>query len=101
MLEKNCIKKVREKCEGIEIRVHEKGYRNKPLTEQGKESNREKSRIRARGEHVFGQMKMCLGGTFSRTIGIARAKVHVALKNIAYNMFRFAYLMQKQTDVQS
>jgi hypothetical protein len=33
--------------------VHEKGYRNKPLTEEQKASNHEKSKNRARVEHVF------------------------------------------------
>jgi hypothetical protein len=76
--------------------VHEKGDRNKPLTAQGKESNREKSRIRVMVEHVFGNMKMSLARTFSRTIGFARAKAHVAFKNIAYNRLvgRYANLMR-------
>jgi len=34
--------------------IHEKGYKNKPLTGTQKESNREKSKTRARVEHVFG-----------------------------------------------
>jgi hypothetical protein len=32
---------------------HEKGYRNHPLTEEQKANNREKSKTRARVEHVF------------------------------------------------
>ena len=35
-------------------KVHEKGYRNKPLTDEQKVSNNEKSKTRARVEHVFG-----------------------------------------------
>lgn len=77
--------------------MHEKGYRNKPLTAEAKETNREKSRVRARVDCVFGQMKMSLAGTFCRTIGIVRAKAHVAFKNIAYNMLRYAYLMRTKT----
>ena len=34
--------------------ICEKGYRNHPLTEEQKESNRKKSSIRSRVEHVFG-----------------------------------------------
>jgi transposase len=64
-----------------------KGYRNKPLTAEAKETNREKSRVRARVAHVFGQMKMSLAGTFCRTIGMVRAKAHVVFKNIAYNSY--------------
>ena len=36
----------------IENQIHEKGYRNNPLKEEQKECNREKSRIRARVEHI-------------------------------------------------
>ena len=35
-------------------KVHEKGYRNKPLSDKQKASNTKKSKIRARVEHVFG-----------------------------------------------
>ncbi|MEX2429458.1 MAG: transposase, partial [Bacteroidales bacterium] len=38
----------------IEKEVIEKGYRNKPLTEEQKASNKEKSRTRVRVEHLFG-----------------------------------------------
>jgi IS5 family transposase len=39
---------------GIESHIHEKGYRNKTLTQKQKRSNTKKSRVRARVEHVFG-----------------------------------------------
>jgi len=38
-------------------RVYEKGYKNKPLTKDQKESNREKSKTRARVEHILGFME--------------------------------------------
>ena len=34
-------------------KVNEKGYRNKPLTEEQKANNTKKSKIRARVEHIF------------------------------------------------
>lgn len=34
--------------------VHEKGSRNKPLSQEQKASNRQKSKSRVRVEHVFG-----------------------------------------------
>jgi len=40
-------------------KTHEKGYRNKPLTDEQKLSNKEKSKTRARVEHVFGFMPAC------------------------------------------
>ncbi|GAB6279889.1 MAG: hypothetical protein STSR0006_19220 [Lentimicrobium sp.] len=33
--------------------IHEKGYRNKPLTDEQKNQNREKSKTKARVEHIF------------------------------------------------
>ena len=41
-------------------KVNEKGYRNKPLTDEQKTSNREKSKTRARVEHVFGFMEQSI-----------------------------------------
>ena len=46
--------------------IHEKGSRNHPLTEAQKSSNKEKSRIRVRVEHVFGSMTNELGGITMR-----------------------------------
>ena len=37
-------------------KVSEKGYKNKPLTEEQKANNKEKSKTRARVEHIFGFM---------------------------------------------
>ncbi len=42
--------------------IHERAYRNRPLTEEQKESNRERSKIRAKVEHVFGSWVNDMGG---------------------------------------
>ena len=76
----------------LQINIHEKAYRNRPLTDEQKESNREKSRIRVRVEHVFGHMTNSMGGMFIRCIGLRRASCAIALKNLAYNLSRYAYL---------
>jgi len=68
--------------------VHEKGYRNNPLTEEQKKSNTEKSRTRARVEHVFGFMEQSMNGLKLRSIGIARATGIIGLINL-YNLFRY------------
>ena len=44
--------------------IHEKGYRNKPLTEEQKAMNKIRSSVRCRVEHVFGSMKMRMGKVF-------------------------------------
>jgi IS5 family transposase len=72
--------------------IHRKGKRGKPLTEQAKSSNRTKSIVRVRVEHVFGAQTNDMGGTLARTIGIARAKAKIGMKNIAYNMRRLVQL---------
>jgi len=40
--------------------VHKKGYKGRPLTEEQKLSNTEKSRTRAKVEHIFGFMEMSM-----------------------------------------
>jgi IS5 family transposase len=51
--------------------IHEKGYRNKPLTPEQKASDTVKSSKRARVEHIFGFIEMSMKGTYIRTIGMA------------------------------
>jgi len=73
--------------------IHEKGYRNNPLTEEQKENNRVKSKTRARIEHIFGFIENSMNGSFIRTIGIERATGVVGLMNLTYNMFRYLQLI--------
>ncbi len=70
-------------------KIHEKGYRGHSLTNGQKRSNRAKSRVRARVEHVFGFLWQTTGGVIIRTIGLARAKVKIGLMNLTYNLFRY------------
>ena len=83
-----------EKNPSLKLKINEKAYRNKPLTKEQKAGNREKSRVRARVEHVFGHMTNSFGEIFVRTIGIARARCQIALKNLAYNLQRYEFLMR-------
>jgi len=84
---------LKEKCgKDVVLEICEKGYKNNPLTDEQRASNREKSRVRSRVEHVFGFMTMSMGGIFIRSIGIKRAKAGIARRNLAYNMKRYAYL---------
>ena len=52
--------------------IHERAHRNRPLTEEQKESNRQKSRIRVRSEHIFGYMSQSMKGFYLRAIGRRR-----------------------------
>ena len=58
----------------VTLNINEKGYKNKPLTDEQKESNREKSRVRARVEHVFGHITNSMGGMFVRAVGKAKTR---------------------------
>ena len=80
----------------IRNEVCEKGYRNKLLTEEQKENNRRKSKIRCRIEHVFGFMTMSMHGLTVRSIGIARATFHIGLTNLVYNLCRYSFLIRKE-----
>jgi len=72
--------------------ICEKGYRNKPLSEEQKKMNRMRSRIRCRVEHVFGSMKMRMGDETLRSIGFGRARFWIGVRNLVYNMCRFVSL---------
>ena len=77
---------------GFTPEINEKAFKNKPLTEQQKSDNKEKSKTRARVEHIFGHIVMMMGGKFIRSIGIERANVNIGLKNLTYNLTRYIFL---------
>lgn len=81
----------------FESQIHERGYRNKPLTEKQKESNRKKSKIRAKVEHIFAGLSH-MGGKLVRSIGIERASVHIGLKNLTYNFQRLVFWESQRGD---
>ncbi|MFR9611328.1 MAG: IS5 family transposase [Rikenellaceae bacterium] len=74
--------------------VCEKGYRGHPLTDEQKASNQEKSKIRARVEHVFGFMEQTMQGLHLRSIGIERASGIIGLINLTYNLCRFEQIVR-------
>jgi IS5 family transposase len=84
---------IRADYPSVELNICEKGYKNKPLTIEQEENNHKKSKIRVRVEHVFGHMTNSMGGMYIRSIGIYRAIREIAMKNLAYNIQRFTYLM--------
>jgi len=69
-------------------KVHEKGYKNKPLTDEQKAKNKIKSKVRVRVEHIFGFMENSMNGMEIRSIGFKRAEAIIGLSNLVYNMFR-------------
>jgi len=88
-------RKLKEKCPNVEHFTAKKGQRNKPMTVEQKEYNRQMvARVRARVEHVFGFITYCMGGLTIRSIGLARAKCKQTLRNFAYNIMRYATLVK-------
>ena len=77
---------------GFEPHINERAYRNRPLTDEQKAANRERSKTRAKVEHIFGDFVTSMGGKVVRSIGLARAQTQLGLKNLVYNLKRFVYL---------
>jgi len=80
------------KEKGYRSHIHRKGSRSKSLGRWAKYANRIYSVVRVRVEHVFGAQSNDMGGRLLRSIGIVRARAHIGLKNLAYNMRRLVYL---------
>jgi IS5 family transposase len=80
------------KARKLTSHIHRKGKRGKPLTQQAQKSNRTKSTVRVRVEHIFGAQANDMGGTLVRTVGLVRAKAKIGMKNLAYNMRRLGQL---------
>jgi len=59
-----------------------------------KKTNREKSKVRARVEHVFG-MQAAMNADVVRSIGLQRARVRIGLINLTYNMIRLGQLLKR------
>jgi IS5 family transposase len=74
--------------------VHEKGVKGKPLTQEQKDNNREKSRTRARVEHVFGFIEGSMNRLYLNCVGLKRVTTIVGLINLTYNLFRYEQIVR-------
>ncbi|MBK5203486.1 MAG: transposase, partial [Prolixibacteraceae bacterium] len=54
----------------------------------------EKSKTRARVEHVFGFMEQSMNGLIVRSVGIKRAAGIIGLINLTYNLFRYEQIIR-------
>jgi len=95
------IERIKERYPEIILHICEKGKKNQPLTEEQKESNREKSKVRARVEHVFGYITRFMGGIYIRTIGRERAEREICGMNLAYNIRRAVFLGGTKRPIQA
>lgn len=75
---------------GIRNHILERAYRNKPLTEAQKKSNRLCSGVRCTVERVFGVLKLHYGMSKARYLGLDRNKARFGLMSLAHNLKRGA-----------
>lgn len=80
----------------VTSQIHERAYRNRPLTDAQKETNRQKSRIRVRIEHVFGYMSQSMKGFYLRYIGKRRNAAAIGMINLIYNLARYEQIVRLQ-----
>jgi len=90
------VARIMEKYPDIILHICEKGTKDNPLTDEQKQTNREKSKVRSRVEHVFGYMTRFMGGIYIRTIGKDRAEREICGMNLAYNLKRIAFLVNSK-----
>ncbi|MDR3020261.1 MAG: IS5 family transposase [Treponema sp.] len=90
------VERIKKAYPDIILHICEKGTKNNPLTDEQKESNKEKSKVRSRVEHVFGYITRFMGGIYIRTIGLERAEREICCMNLAYNLKRVAFLVSSK-----
>jgi IS5 family transposase len=73
---------------GVRNRVLERAYRNKPLTDKQKYTNRMNSGVRSIVERVFGVLKLHYGMRKACYSGLSRNKARFGLMSLAYNIKR-------------
>ena len=72
--------------------IRPRATRKRSLSEAQVNANHNRSKIRARVEHVFAAQQTALGGRIVRTSGIVRARAKLDLQNLAYNIRRLVTL---------
>ncbi len=79
--------------QGLDIQIQRKGAKGKPISEAQQGRNHRIAKTRARIEHVFAGLAQ-MGGKALRSIGLARATLHLNWKVAAYNLQRLVYLKE-------
>ena len=72
--------------------LQRKGHRGRPLSSWEKQGNHTRSKTRSRVEHIFGVQSMKMGDTMLLCIGLVLARCKIGLRNLAYNLDRYAML---------
>lgn len=82
---------------GWRMFIQRKGNKDKPLSDTQKRRNRRIAKSRARVEHVFAGLAQ-MGQKTVRSIGLARATLHLNWKAAAYNLRRLCYLKEARIE---
>jgi IS5 family transposase len=82
------------KTKGIIPQIIERAFKGKPLTDEQKENNHIKSKIRCRVEHPFGFVTNSMNDFYIKSIGFQRAKGIIGLINLVYNMCRYEQIVR-------
>jgi IS5 family transposase len=82
---------------GWRMFIQRKGGKDKPLSETQERRNRRIAKTRARAEHVFAGLAQ-MGQKSLRSIGLARATLHLHWKAAAYNLRRLCYLKEARIE---
>ena len=85
------------RARGLRSRIHQRASRGHALSKAQENTNRQRSKVRVRVEHVFGAQQNSLDGRIVRTIGIVRAKAKIGLQNLVYNIRRLVTLERLAT----
>jgi hypothetical protein len=81
-------------AKGVAPAVVGKAQRGQGLSVFQRKFNRMVSRVRARGEHVFGAMSGDAGRLFQRHIGYARNRAAIQMQNLVYNLRRYEQIVR-------
>ena len=79
---------------GIENRILKRAYRNRPLTEEARDFNRQHAGVRSTVERVFGVLKQHDAMGKATFMGLTRNRVSVMLMSMAYNLKRGCSIQQ-------
>ena len=83
--------------QGWRMHIQRKGSKGKSISATQERRNKRIAKTRARVEHVFAGLAQ-LGGKALRSIGLARATLHLNWKVAAYNLRRLVYLKEARIE---
>lgn len=79
---------------GMTAQIAEYALWGRQLTEEQIKSNKRKTRVRARVEHVYAFMEMSMNRMFCRSVGFVRNAFFIGMRNLVYNFCRYSQLVR-------